>query len=195
MENERTIEEMTVLVNQACKGDKKALDQLYPVVYQHLKGIAARERHKWYGLETLNTTSLVHEVYFKLVKQDRADYVNQSHFFHICGKAIRQLLCSYTEKKSTAKRGGDQIQVEMEAVEEKLPALDNTLLDEIGSLNLALKKLESLDVQYGRIVECRFFAGMSIEETANALDVSPATIKRKWAFARSFLFTNLRNAS
>lgn len=175
--------DVTRLLADLSAGRREVLDQLLPIVYEELRGIAhARLRGEREG-HTLNTTALVHEAYIKLVDLNRIQWRDRSHFFGVAAGAMRRILVDYAEMRKAKKRGGGEPVLRLEDA----PAILDSRAEELLALNAALCRLEALDARHARIVECRFFAGMNIEETAEALGVSPATVKREWALARAWL--------
>lgn len=164
------------------------MDEVFPLVYAELQRIARRQLGMERPDHTLETSALVHEAYIKLVGLDRIEWRGRSHFFAAAAGAMRRILIDHAEKRRTLKRGGDRRRVPLEAVD--LPAgarLDDRGLDDLLALDRALGRLRQLDERQARVVECRFFAGMSIDEVAEALDVAPATVKRDWTAARAWL--------
>lgn len=175
--------EVTQLLQELTHGGRDAVDRLFPLVYGELRGIAHRRLQNEPAGHTLDTEALVHEAYLKLVDQERVDWQNRAHFFAVAARAMRRILLDYATGRQAQKRGGDRRQVPLDegvlAVEERT--------DELLALGEALQRLEQVDERQGRVVECRFFGGMSIEETAEALGVAPATVKRDWTAARAWL--------
>jgi len=164
-------------------GDREALDQLLPIVYGELRGIARRELYRERPDHTLNATALVHEAYLKLVQLDRIDWDGRAHFFGAAASAMRRILISYARMKNAEKRGAGAAHVNLDDV--ILAAQERP--DLVLALDEALAKLAKLNERHARVVECRYFAGMNIEETATALGTSPATVKRDWLVARAWL--------
>ncbi len=164
-------------------GDRAALDRLLPLVYDQLRQIAARALRQERADHTLSPTALVHEAYLKLVQLDSITWEGRAHFFGACAQAMRRILVSYARMKKAEKRGAGSAHVPITSV---MVAADSRPQDLIA-LDEALAKLESLDERQAHVVECRFFAGMGVEETASALGISPATVKRDWTVARAFL--------
>jgi RNA polymerase sigma factor (TIGR02999 family) len=154
-----------------------------PLVYDALRRIAHRKLLGERADHTLSTTDLVHEAYLSLVRLDRIEWQGRAHFMAMAAQAMRNILVNYAEKRNASKRGGGQRSVWLE---EAMAVADAPARD-VLALHEALQRLERLDARQGRVVECRFFAGMSIEETAAALGVSPASVKRDWALARAWL--------
>jgi RNA polymerase sigma factor (TIGR02999 family) len=164
-------------------GDRAALDGLLPVIYAKLREQANRALRHERPDHTLTPTALVHEAYLKLVRLERVVWHDRAHFFGACANEMRRILVSHARQRRAGKRG---------AGAEHVP-LDNALHaaltrpDELVALDEALEQLRTIDERQVRTVECRFFAGMSVEETAAALDISPATVKRDWVLARAWL--------
>ncbi len=175
--------EVTQLLQQLTRGDRDAVDQLFPLVYGELRGIAHQRLRNEPAGHTLNTGALVHEAYIKLVDQERADWQNRAHFFAVAARAMRRVLLDYAIARGAQKRGGGRGQVPLD--DAMLVAEERS--DELLALDEALQQLEHFDERQVRVVECRFFGGMSIEETAEALGISPATVKRDWTAARAWL--------
>jgi RNA polymerase sigma-70 factor (ECF subfamily) len=169
-------------------GDPGAFERLLPMVYDQLRGLARRQLRRERLDHTLTPTALVHEAYLKLVQLDRITWRGRAHFFAACAQEMRRILISYARKQKAEKRGGAAVAV----------PLDNAVLAaqtrpaELLALDEALQRLAFLDPRQARIVECRFFAGMGVEETAEALEISPATVKREWTAARAWLNRELR---
>ncbi len=177
-------EEITDLLSAASGGDRQALDRLIPLVYAELRRIAHRELGKEREGHTLNTTSLVHEAYLRLADMDRIDWKERAHFFGLAARLMRQILVNHAIGRRTQKRGGpNRTRVPLEDVVQ----VPDTHAEELIALDVAMKRLEEHSERSTRVVECRFFGGMNIEETAAALDVSPATVKRDWEVARAWL--------
>ncbi|HKY61022.1 MAG TPA: sigma-70 family RNA polymerase sigma factor [Gemmatimonadota bacterium] len=190
-------ETVTRLLADLRAGDRGAFDDLLPLVYNELHQAAERQRRRWQGDETLNTTSLVHEAYLRLVDQTAPAWQSRAHFLAVASRAMRQILINYAKRKSTAKRGGGsrpvpihEIETALRQAEDPSEARDEALV----ALDHSLRRLESLDERQSRIVECRFFGGMTIEDTAEALGISPATVKRSWATAQAWLYRDLKQA-
>lgn len=175
-------------------GDSGALRALFPLVYHELRSVAHKQRRAWHGDLTLDTTALVHETYLRLVDQKRIAVESRAHFLGLAAKAMRQVLCNYSTNKRRLKRGGGAEHVTYDDAADIVMRM-NLSDDDVGlldSLNEALRKLEAIDKRQSEVVECRFFGGMSIEDTALALDVSPATVKRHWTLARAWLYREMQ---
>jgi RNA polymerase sigma factor (TIGR02999 family) len=180
---------VTHLLHAARAGDDDALDRLFPIVYQELRRLA-RVVRRGKASETLNTTALVHEAYLKLVPSADVNWQSRKHFMRVAARAMRQVLVSAARRRHAQKRGGDQVDV---TFEEGVHG-DTLDLDTLIALDDALARLEALDSRQAQIVECRFFAGLTIEETADALGVSSSTVSRNWRAARAWLAALLRSA-
>jgi len=169
-------------------GDRDALDQLFALLYEELKELARRQRRRWRGDYTLDTTALVHEAYLKLVGQARVDVESRAHFRALAAKAMRHILCDYARDRRTQKRGGGLEGLPLDEL--KPPAqvvFSEEQSDTLVALDDALRRLERIDPRQSEVVECRFFGGLTIEETATAIGVSPRTVKRDWAVAQAWL--------
>lgn len=180
---------VTQLLGRVQAGDRSALDRLYPLLYQELRQVARAHRRRWRGDETIGTTALIHEVYLKLIGQEQVEARSRAHFLAIAGKAMRHVLSNYARARRTRKRGGDQQRVPLEVLE-ALPgtgAMSDDHADTVAALEAALSGLEEANERLSRVVECRFFGGMSIADTAEVLGTSPATVKRDWLLARAWL--------
>jgi RNA polymerase sigma-70 factor, ECF subfamily len=160
------------------------MDDLLPLVYGELKRIAARQLRRERAGHTLSTTALVHEAWLELSRLDRIKWQNRNHYLAIAAQAMRRVLVDHAVAKRAQKRGGGK---PLEALDDAALLIADGRAEELLDLDHALERLAALDARQERIVECRFFGGMSIDETAEALDLSPATVKREWALARAWL--------
>jgi RNA polymerase sigma factor (TIGR02999 family) len=185
-----TSDSITRLLQAFGEGDRGAFDSLMPLAYTELREIARRQLRRLRPGETLSTTALVHEAYIKLVDQDQASWQDRNHFFSIAARAMRQILVNYAVRKQTEKHGGGQVAVDIDEVRLAPRETEAWLL----MLDAALVRLETLDPRLPRIVECRFFAGYSEDETAAALDISTRTVRRDWQRARAWLHEELEGA-
>jgi RNA polymerase sigma factor (TIGR02999 family) len=187
-------EDVTDLLSAIERGDETALDALFPLVYEELRVLAHRQRRRWKGGHSLNTTALVHEAYLKFVDQDRATWETRAHFLGTAAMVMRRILLDYARRQRAQKRGGDVPRFSLEEIGPRLagdlaPSDDDA--DLLLALEEALENLERVSPRQCRIVECRFFGGMTIEETAVALGISTATVSRGWAMAQVRLFQDL----
>lgn len=160
-----------------------SLDGFVPELYDELRRMAHRQLGGEREDHTLCTTALVHEAYLKLAKLERFEWRNRAQFFAEAARAMRRILVDYAVRRGAKKRGGDRVRV---AFDESL-AITDAEAGQILSLHAALQDLESHHPRHARVVECRFFAGMTISEVADALEISPATVKRDWDLARAWL--------
>jgi RNA polymerase sigma factor (TIGR02999 family) len=165
------------------KGDKEALDSLVPLVYDELRRQAARYLRRERVGHTLQTTALIHEAYLRLVDQRNVHWQNRAHFFGIAAQLMRRILVDHARTKKRAKRGGSDVRVSLSEATLKTQGQD---LD-IVALDEALERLAAIDEQQSKIVELRFFSGLTVEETAEVLSISPATVKRDWSMAKAWL--------
>jgi len=192
--NPSSPESLSALLTAAESGDRAALEAAFPLVYEELRAIAHKQRRAWQGNSKLNTTALLHEAYLKIMNQRQLDVASREHFFAIAATAMRHILCSYARDQNRQKRGGGINRVSLSQLEHfvRPDALSEDGADQLSELGDALNKLAQVNKRYTQVVECRFFAGMSIEETAGALDLSPATVKRDWTFARAWLMREIQ---
>ena len=168
------------------QGDSSALDLLIGILYEELRVIAHNQRRRWRGDDTLGTTALLHEAYAKLRHQKRISIESRSHFLALASMAMRHILSTYAEQRRARKRGGGVACVSLSGVD--MPATTSTDCSEmLAAMDTALSRLEKYHERPCRVVECRFYAGMSVEETAAALGMSSRTVKRDWAFAQAWL--------
>jgi len=180
-------QEIDALLAMWREGDRDALRGLLPLLYDELRRVARQQLRRAPAARTLQTTALVHEVYLRLHHQFRGQFQNREHFIAICALLMRQILVGYERDKRAAKRGGGLNKCTLEDVHAVMKGQPVDLLD----LDRALTELSRLDSDQGRIVELRFFGGLSIEETATVLGKSPATVKRDWSTARIWLYQHL----
>jgi RNA polymerase sigma factor (TIGR02999 family) len=172
---------------------RPSLNDLLPLVYDELRQIARRQRAGWQGDFTLDTTALVHEAWLKLGRSG-GPIESRAHFLGVAAQAMRHILCDYARDRRRLKRGGDATRLPLDVLEgvDGLLALTDDRLDTIAALDEALARLAADEPRWARVVECRFFAGLGIDETAEALGISPATVKRDWSLARAWLYRALQ---
>ncbi len=179
--------EITQLLAKWSDGDPCALDELVPLVYNELRQLAKSYLRRQAHSITIQPTALVHEAYLRLAGKEKLSFKNRAQFFGLAAKLIHDLLIDHVRQRGAIKRGGDQQQVSLTYADQagKQSEIDLLALDE------ALQRLTAINPQHGRIVELRFFGGLTIEETAEALDISHATVERDWSMARAWLYCEL----
>jgi RNA polymerase sigma factor (TIGR02999 family) len=175
--------DITRALQDQAGGDHAALDRVLPSIYEELRAIARRELRRERTGHTLTATALVHEAYLKLVRLERITWESRAHFFGACAQEMRRILISHARKKAAERRGGGAEHVPLE----NACVAAMTRPAELLALDEALTRLTVLDQRQARVVECRFYAGMDVEETASVLGISPATVKRDWTAARAWL--------
>ncbi len=187
-----SVPDVTQLLVNWSKGDQSALDELMPLVYGELRRLAGAYLRRERSNHTLQSTALVNEAFMRLVNQHDVQWRNRAHFYAIAAQMIRRILVDYARSQHAEKRGSGAIKLELD--EAMAVAQTGTDIDLLG-LNDALDALAELDERQSRIVELRFFAGLSIEETAEVMHLSPASIKREWQTARAWLFRRMTRTS
>lgn len=183
--------QITELLQAHASGESGALDRLIPLVYDEMQEMAHRRLLGEREGHTLSTTALVHEAYLKLVDFNRINWQNRSHFFGIASQVMRNILVDYAVKRQAQKRGGKQQRVTLGEAD----AVTEMNIHDLLSLHNALKRLEQIDERQVRVVECRFFGGLTIEETAKALSISTPTVSRDWKMARAWLNRELSDSA
>jgi RNA polymerase sigma factor (TIGR02999 family) len=177
-----TDDAVTRLLQQVATGEREAADELLPLVYRELKTIAHRQLQGERRGHTLNTTASVHEAYLRL-GLSAISWNDRAHFFAVAARAMRRVLIDHAEGRRAEKRGGNLIRVPLD----ETVAAPERRIESLLALDEALTHLEHVDSRQVRVVECHVFAGMSLDDTAAALDISPATVSRDWALARAWL--------
>lgn len=178
---------VTQLLSRAREGDARATDELFPIVYEELRSIAARYLHAESNAHTLQATALVHEAYLRLLGPDDTPWENRAHFFGAAATAIRRILTDHARHKNRVKRGGGHRPVSLDEALVIQQDADEQLVD----IDQALARLAELDPQKAKVVELRFYAGLTVDQTAKALGVSESTVARDWQFARVWLGTEI----
>jgi RNA polymerase sigma-70 factor (ECF subfamily) len=178
---------VTRLLDDWSRGDADALEKLLPIVYGELRRVARRELHRERIGHTLQPTALVNELYLRLVEQNRASWQNRAHFFAVAAQIMRRILVDHARAQVAAKRGGSSPRLSLSDAEDVgvEPAFEVLAVDQ------ALTRLATLDADQARIVELRYFSGLTVEETAHVLGTSPRTVKREWRLAKAWLFEQL----
>jgi len=179
--------DVTRLARQWADGDEAAFERLTELTYDDLKRIAHRQIARTGAGETIDTTGLVHEVYLRLAKPPDVEWLGRGQFFAFCSKAMRRILIDFARARNADKRGGGQLRVPLTP---ERPSIELEVTNMLA-LDEALTWLESRDPRMVRIAECRFFGGLSVQETAEALNTSSRTVEREWAKARGYLYDRL----
>ena len=174
---------VTQMLHDWSHGDREVLDKLVPVVFEELRRQAARYLKRERPGHTLQTTALIHEAYIRLIDQKNVHWQNRAHFYAISAKLMRRILVDHARSRQAAKRGGSDIKLPLE---EAMNASEGREVD-LVALDEALERLAAIDPQQSRVVELKFFSGMSVEETAEVLGVSTRTVKRDWNVAKAWL--------
>jgi RNA polymerase sigma factor (TIGR02999 family) len=182
--------QIATVLETADEGDADVLDRLVPLVYEQLRAMAHRQLAREHGARTLQTTALVHEAYLKVADDSKVTQRGQSYFFAAAARAMRQVLVDRARRRAAQKRGGD---ADIVGLDDASPAVDGFAAD-VLDLDRALTLLAERNPRHARVVECRFFGGLSIAETAAALDVSSRTVKSDWTLARAWLYETLHGS-
>lgn len=180
--------DITQRLHLARAGDPGAMDEVFSLVYSELHGLAQAQRRRWSGNTTLDTTSLVHEAYLKLAGREDPKWNDRGHFFAVAATAMRHLLVNYAERHQAAKRGGGK---EHLSIDDFNPVSEE-VADEVIALHESLERLSEVSPRQVSVVEARFYLGLSIEETGEALEISPATVKRDWQMASAWLYRDIQ---
>ena len=193
MEAGDTDDAVTDLLRRWAGGDIPAGDRLFTRVYDELRAVARNQRRRWVDEDTLNTTALVHEVFLRLNGARVITVHDRAHFYAVAARATRQILSNYARRGQAQKRGSGSTALDVSEVIKSLPidAPDHSL-DRLWALEVALQQLQRVFPRPCRVVECRYLAGLSIPDTAVALGISEATVKRDWALAQAWLYRELR---
>lgn len=186
---------VTALLVEAREGNEEVMDDLFDEVYTELRKRARGQRKRWQGDPSLQTTELAHEAYLKLIDQSEQSWSSRTHFFAVAARAMRHILINEARRKRAQKRGGDAPVLSLEALRESLgrnQATAEERAEMLVVLDAALGRFEEEHPRAARVVECRFFGGMTIEETAEALDVSNSTVSRDWDLAQAWLYREMK---
>jgi len=185
---EQRAEDVTELLIELSEGNRVKVDLLLPLIYDELRSLAMNYLRRERADHTLQATALVHEAYLRLIDQTRVNWQNRAHFFGVAAQLMRRLLVDYARKHNAEKRGADFQKLTLDENIEKAVVRS----EEILALDRALEELAALDEQKARIVELRYFGGLTVEETAEVLGVTPITIKRHWRMARAWLYGQMK---
>jgi len=183
--------DVTGLLVRWSRGEPEALDRLMPVIYAECRRIAAQQLRKEHRDHTLDPTALVHELYLRLVDQHRASWANRTQFFGVAAQLMRRVLVDYARARQAHKRGGSATFVSLAAAAD---TPDESRVADVLAIDEALERLAAFDPEQVRIIELRFFAGLTVEETARLVGRSPRTVKREWRLAKAWLYRELRPA-
>jgi RNA polymerase sigma-70 factor (ECF subfamily) len=183
--------QVTELLAAWSHGDKEALDKLMPLVYDELRRLARQHMRRERAGHTLQTTALVNEAYLRLVDQRRAQWQDRAQFFGVAAQLMRRILVDHARRRHRLKREGDALRISLDDA----AAISQEQSTDLLALHDALKKLEKLNERMGHIVELRFFGGLSIEETAEVMKISPGTVMKDWTFAKAFMHEAISNES
>jgi RNA polymerase sigma factor (TIGR02999 family) len=192
----RTQSGVTRLLGELADGNRTAADELFSLLYEELRGVARRHRRRWRGDDTLNTTALVHEAYVKLVGGSRIGVESRAHFLALAARAMRHILCNHARDRKAEKRGGGAEVLpldELKAPPGGFPVSPDPS-ESLLALDDALRRLEGVDRRQSAVVECRFFGGLTVEETASALGVSSRTVQRDWTLAQAWLHREMTSS-
>ena len=183
--------DVTSLLNRLARGDDQAGVQLVPLIYEELRRLAYRCCRRERSDHTLQPTALVHEAYLKLAGQKRANWQSRTQFFAVASNSMRRILVDYARTQARTKRGGGQQRLSLDDV----PLFSANRSDEVLAVNQSLMRLEQLDCRQARIVELRYFGGLTFEEVAEAMSISSRTVKREWSIAKAWLYGELKECS
>lgn len=180
--------DITGLLLQWSSGDADALDRLMPIIYEECRRIAAQQMQREHRDHTLDPTGVVHELYLRLIDQRRATWANRAHFFAIAAQLMRRILVDYARARGARKRGGSALLVSLDAAAD---TPNDSRAEDVIAIDQALERLAEIDTDQVRIIELRFFGGLTVEDTARVVGRSPRTVKREWQLARAWLYREL----
>jgi RNA polymerase sigma factor (TIGR02999 family) len=184
-----TMSDVTRILNAIEQGDAKAADELLPLVYEELRHLAAQKLSHESPGQTLQATALVHEAYIRLVSEEVQDWKSRRHFFRAAAEAMRRILIDNARRKKSLKHGGEHQKIDLDEAafeQDNAPSVDNLI-----ALDEALSRLSVEERTRAEVVKLRYFAGLSVEQTADILEISPTTVKRYWAYARAWLLREI----
>lgn len=185
-------EDVTLLLGRVTNGDEDAASKLIPVVYEELRRLAGGYMRRERSDNTLQPTALVHEAYLRLVEQRSVDWQGRAHFFAIAAQMMRRILIDHARHRLREKRGSGDKPISLDEAEATVIAPEQSL--ELVKLDQSLERLAKIDRRQGKIVELRFFGGLTVDETAQMLGISPKTVKRDWTFAKAWLHGDLKRS-
>ncbi len=181
--------DITGLLSEYKNGNRAALDELFPLIYDELKRVAANKLKNERSDHTLQPTSLVHEAYLRLISQESVDWQDRVHFFGLAAEMMRRILTNHAKSRNADKRGGKNLRIELD---EAVIFATGRDVDLIG-LDEALTELETVDAEQARIVELKFYTGLKVDEIAGLLGISESTVKREWRMAKAWLYEKLKS--
>ena len=184
----RAPKNITLMLNELSNGNTVVIDKILPLVYDELRRISSKYLSDEYRRHTFQTTELVHEAYLKLVGNQQISWESRAHFFGIAAKTMRQILIDYARKRKAQKRGSGKTKISLDDAQ----LVTGESEDQILALDEALTKLETVEKRLSKIVELRYFSGLTIKETAELLNISAATVKRDWQFAKTWLYREIQ---
>jgi RNA polymerase sigma-70 factor, ECF subfamily len=187
--------QITELLRDWQSGSQEALDRLMPVVYSALRAIASRHLSRERRDGTLATTALVHEAYVRLLDQREVDWESRAHFFAIAARLMRRIVVDEARRRKRVKRGSGAMHMQIESADEIAVGGDGLEAPDVLALDRALADLEAMDPDQGRLVELKFFGGLTVDEIAAVMNISPRTVKREWSVARAWLYRALQDGA
>ena len=194
---EKQHQNITNLLFELNQGNNLAYERLLPLVYNELKKISSKYLNDEHRNHTLQTTELVHEAFIKLIGNQKISWQNRAHFFGIAARVMRQILVDYARKRNAVKRGSGNLMSQFDenkwSATNDYPLISNISDEKLVSLDKALKKLETIEEKSGKIVELRFFSGLTLQETADLMQISISSVKRHWNFAKAWLYREMVN--
>ncbi len=188
----RSKEAVTELLRSSQAGDKEAVNQLLPLVYDEMRKVARQKLRFERDGHTLDTTALVHEAYFKLINHEKVEWQSRTHFLAIAALAMKRILINYAKKKKAIKRGGEFSRVELEEVEGQVESMSESMADEVLALNEALKRMEAFNERGSKVVEYHFFGGLTWKEISEVMGIAPITVRRAWNVSKLWLKRELK---
>jgi len=194
-ENEKktyTKQAATQLLQATQAGDKEAVNQLLPMVYDEMRKIARQKLRFERDGHTLDTTALVHEAYFKLINYDKIEWESRTHFLGIAALAMKRILINYAERRNAIKRGGNYSRIELEEIEDPTEMMSESMAEEILALNGALKRMKEFNERGSKVVEYHFFGGLTWKEISEVMGIAPITVRRAWKVAKLWLKKELK---